>query len=144
MEEELIVSEGPVYIKFYILGQVGTLRLISLEMVSAEIRVGGDIYWRENTFSQIGRWHRDDGPAIELNNGSTFCFLHGLTHNANGPAINWGSNPPTPFHPDKKEFWIFDKKYTEKEYWKKVKNLKTIERGLNARRNHFSRGSSIY
>jgi len=31
--------------------------------------------------------HREDGPAIELDNGDKFWYFHGKIHRDNGPAI---------------------------------------------------------
>ena len=32
--------------------------------------------------------HREDGPAVEYNNGIKFWYLHGKRHRADGPAVD--------------------------------------------------------
>lgn len=36
---------------------------------------------------KYGRYHRDDGPAVEWNNGSKMWYKAGALHRADGPAI---------------------------------------------------------
>jgi hypothetical protein len=35
--------------------------------------------------------HREDGPAIEWNNGTRMWYLNGQRHRADGPAIEWST-----------------------------------------------------
>ena len=36
-----------------------------------------------------GKYHREDGPAIEYTNGTKAWYLHGERHRIGGPAIEW-------------------------------------------------------
>ena len=36
-----------------------------------------------------GKYHREDGPAIELANGAKHWYLNGKLHREDGPAIEW-------------------------------------------------------
>jgi len=42
----------------------------------------GTRYWWLN-----GKYHREDGPAIEHNNGSRYWYLNGKNHREEGPAF---------------------------------------------------------
>jgi len=44
----------------------------------------GDKYWQLNGFM-----HREDGPAIEYANGDKYWYLNGRRHRENGPAIEY-------------------------------------------------------
>ena len=39
-------------------------------------------YWKLN-----GKYHREDGPAIETANGAKYWYFHGGRHRVDGPAI---------------------------------------------------------
>ena len=41
----------------------------------------GDKHWSLN-----GKWHREDGPALEWTNGNKFWYLNGKRHREDGPA----------------------------------------------------------
>jgi len=51
-----------------------------------ECKVGedGTKYWLLN-----GKYHREDGPAIERASGSKEWFLNGLHHREDGPAVEY-------------------------------------------------------
>jgi hypothetical protein len=36
-----------------------------------------------------GKYHREDGPAIELINGEKYWYKNGLYHREDGPAVEW-------------------------------------------------------
>lgn len=42
----------------------------------------GNKVWR----NEKGKWHREDGPAIEYTNGDKEWFIDGLRHRVGGPA----------------------------------------------------------
>ena len=42
---------------------------------------GEKFWWKD------GKWHREDGPAVEYRDGSTFWYKDGLRHRLDGPAI---------------------------------------------------------
>jgi hypothetical protein len=44
----------------------------------------GDKHWSLN-----GKWHREDGPALEWTNGNKFWYLNGKRHREDGPAVEW-------------------------------------------------------
>ena len=71
-----------------------------------------DKYW----YDSDGKWHRENGPAIEWADGGKFWYKHGKRHREDGPAYEsvYGY----------KEYWLENIKYTEKEYWEKIKELK--------------------
>ena len=52
-----------------------------------EIYADGSVRW----YNADGKLHRDDGPAIEWANGTTFWFLNGEQHREDGPAIEWAN-----------------------------------------------------
>jgi len=63
----------------------------------------GNTFFRDDN----GKYHRDDGPAIILNDGSITWFKHGDRHREDGPA-----------HIDKAngiEEWYLDGDYLTKE-----------------------------
>ena len=83
-----------------------------------------------------GELHREDGPAIEWNNGAKKWFLNGKLHRVNGPAIehingilSWYHNGelhrtdgPAVIWPDGEgEFWLNGEELTEEEF-----NLKSV------------------
>ena len=63
-----------------------------------------------------GKYHREDGPAIEYSNGSKVWYRHGKWHREDGPAIEYSSG--------EKFYYLEDIHYSEEEYWKKIKELK--------------------
>lgn len=40
-----------------------------------------------NFFDEEGRLHREDGPAVTIENGIKMWFIHGVLHREDGPAI---------------------------------------------------------
>ena len=75
-----------------------------------EVRVHDNGYkeWYLN-----GKWHREDGPAIENANGSKYWYLNGKRHRENGPAVDLASGY--------KEWWLNGERLTEKEFNKRTK-----------------------
>ena len=71
----------------------------------------GDKSWYLN-----GKLHREDGPAIEYADGDKHWFLNGEYHRIDGSAIEYADG--------EKHWFLFGKKYSEEEYWKKLKELK--------------------
>jgi hypothetical protein len=45
---------------------------------------GGDKFWYLN-----GKLHREDGPAVEYTNGDKYWYLNGKLHREDGPAIEY-------------------------------------------------------
>ncbi len=52
-----------------------------------------------------GKYHREDGPAIEHNNGTKSWFINGKRHRGDGPAREWSIGT--------KEWWINGKLHRE-------------------------------
>lgn len=60
--------------------------------------------------------HRIGGPAVELANGDQQWYFYGMKHREDGPAVELDRI-------GKKEFWLFDRPYNEKEYYEELKQL---------------------
>jgi len=67
--------------------------------------------------------HREDGPAIECNNGHKRWLLNGKLHREDGPAIECSYGD--------KEWYLNNKEYSEKEYWKIINLFKNKKKVLN-------------
>ena len=52
--------------------------------------------------------HREDGPAIERDNGDKFWYIDGDLHRTDGPAIELSTGH--------KEWWVNGKRLFKKEY----------------------------
>jgi hypothetical protein len=48
---------------------------------------------------RAGKWHREDGPAIEWANGDKQWYRNGKCHREDGPAVEWA---------DGTRFWYQD------------------------------------
>ena len=72
----------------------------------------GSKVWRFN-----GELHREDGPASEWSDGSKEWHLNGKLHREDGPASEWSDGY--------KEWWLNGIKYTEEEFKRKTAYLKT-------------------
>jgi hypothetical protein len=55
-----------------------------------------------------GKYHREDGPAIEYASGHKEWYLNGKRHREDGPAVEYASGY--------KAWYLNDKKLTEKEH----------------------------
>lgn len=62
-----------------------------------------------------GKWHREDGPAIENHEGDKYWFKNGKLHRLDGPAAE--------YFDEQKEWYIDDTEYTEEEYKKILKTM---------------------
>ena len=76
----------------------------------------GSKEWYKN-----GKKHREDGPAGEYANGNRRWFKNGLEHREDGPAFEWANGD--------KEWYINDYRYTEQEYRIAIRKYK-LERIL--------------
>ena len=67
-------------------------------MITYEVKVypNGDKEWYLN-----GKWHREDGPAVEHSNGNKEWYLNGQRHREDGPACEY---------PDGDKFWYLNGK----------------------------------
>ena len=55
-----------------------------------------------------GKCHREDGPAVEWEDGTKNWWLNGKRHREDGPAIEWADGG--------KSWWLNGKKLTEAEF----------------------------
>ncbi|CAB4129610.1 hypothetical protein UFOVP116_56 [uncultured Caudovirales phage] len=53
-------------------------------MLQCHTTESGDRYWRLN-----GKYHREDGPAIEYASGAKMWYRNGRLHREDGPAVMW-------------------------------------------------------
>jgi hypothetical protein len=67
----------------------------------------GTKWWRLN-----GYLHREDGPAVENNNGYKAWYINGEKHRVDGPAVE--------FHDGRKAWYLNDKYFINKEEWFKA------------------------
>ena len=86
-------------------------------------KVNGNKYWYKN-----GKYHREDGPALELVNGDKYWCKEGKIHREDGPAIEYAignkewykegirhrENGPAVEHINGDKYW-----YKDGEFWKK-------------------------
>jgi hypothetical protein len=73
-------------------------------------------FWRLN-----GKYHREDGPAIENDNGCKTWWLNGEPHRENGPAAEFSNGT--------KGWYLNGENYTESEFKKEMakRNKPTCE-----------------
>ena len=62
-----------------------------------------------------GKYHREDGPAVERINGHKYWYINGKLHRLDGPALEWRSGT--------KYYYIEDKYCYTKEEFDKVAYL---------------------
>ena len=89
-----------------------------------------------------GKFHREDGPAIECKDGEKHWYINGKLHREGGPAIerpdgykSWYINgelhkedgPAIEFSNGIKEYWINGTQLTEEEFSNRNKKSFTIE-----------------
>jgi hypothetical protein len=78
-----------------------------------------NVYMINGPYISNGKYHREDGPAVEFSDGYKFWYLHGKLHREDGPAIDWAAS---------KEFWINGTKfYKEQDYWKEIEKRKSLK-----------------
>jgi hypothetical protein len=76
------------------------------------IDTSGNKRWRLPS----GEYHREDGPAIEWNNGDTAWYINGLCHREDGPAIEYYNGD--------KSWYINSISYTEQEHRHEIRSRK--------------------
>ena len=52
-----------------------------------------------------GKYHREDGPAIEKRNGDKWWYLNGKRHREDGPAVEWSDGYLNWFFNDECHGW---------------------------------------
>jgi len=75
---------------------------------------------RTEWFNKEGKHHREDGPAIEYNNGYKVWYLNGKHHRENGPAVEYVNG---------EKFWFLNGKKLSEEEFNNRYNGKIIEVG---------------
>ena len=93
----------------------------SFESVTKHVFGGGVEYLNDK-----GQRHREDGPAVEWNNGDKSWYLNGQIHRINGPAIEYSNGdkfwyldgkshreggPAIEYSNGGKEWWLNDKRH---------------------------------
>lgn len=101
----------------------------------------GDKRWYRD-----GKWHRDDGPAIEYANGDKCWYRDGKLHRDDGPAMEcangdkyWcrdderhrDSGPAVEFHDGRKEWWQSGTQISKEEFDRRIGKIisKAIAKG---------------
>ena len=60
-----------------------------------------------------GKYHREDGPALEYANGDKYWYKNGKFHREDGPACEYASGS---------KYWYLEgKEFTEKEFLQRKK-----------------------
>lgn len=85
-------------------------------MIKRIYGLNGCLGWIIHTNEQ-DQLHREDGPAIEYDNGAKAWYINGKRHREDGPAIILSNNQC--------EYWFDNKKYSKKE-WNKILKLKAF------------------
>lgn len=62
-------------------------------------------------YNEMGKLHREDGPAVEHNDGTKSWWINGQRHREDGPAIEWFD--------ETKSWYINGKQLTEEEFNKR-------------------------
>ena len=70
---------------------------MSYKEYTVNVYTDGRKYWCLN-----GKYHREDGPAIEYANGTKSWFLNGKCHREDGPACE---------HTDGTKYWYLTEEY---------------------------------
>ena len=78
------------------------------KIYTVEVWDNGDTFWKNDK----GEWHRENGPAIELSNGTKSWYLNGKLHRIGGPAIEWSSGS--------KEWFLNGERFPSEAEWKKA------------------------
>lgn len=72
----------------------------------------GTTYWHHN-----GVLHREDGPAVEYENGDKFWYFNGRGHRLDGPAIE--------FEDGQQSYYVYGVRYMDElTYWLAVTEWK--------------------
>jgi hypothetical protein len=96
-----------------------------------KVYANGSKFWHLN-----GKYHREDGPAIEYTDGTKFWYLNGKFHREDGPAAEYANGdkswflngkrhredgPAIEYADGEKEWFRNGKELTEKQFNKKMK-----------------------
>jgi hypothetical protein len=67
-------------------------------------------------FNEKGLLHREDGPALEYNNGDKWWYINGECHREDGPAVEYSNGT--------KEWYLNGIEYSEQDYYKEITDIK--------------------
>lgn len=127
--EEFIVSEGPIYIKFPILGKSKGITLVSLDVIYPNFNEKTNTtYWR----NLMGELHRTDGPAVECYGGSKtqIWYFNNKIHRWRGPAVEeWIKGTKFGGILYEIQWWLWGVKYSEEKYWEKIQRMEKLNEG---------------
>ncbi len=70
---------------------------------------GSKFYYKDKQMTIL---HREDGPAVEFNDGDKYWFINGKRHREDGPAVE--------FNDGDKYWYLNGKGLTEKEFLKQT------------------------
>ena len=87
-----------------LVGFINTIKYKRIEGKEYKHSLQGDIYYELN-----GQRHREDGPAIIIQDIVEMWYVKGKCHRLNGPAIEWADGT--------EEFYINGDKYEDKDEW---------------------------
>jgi len=88
-----------------------------------------------------GKWHREDGPAIEFADGNRYWYLNGQLHREDGPACEYANGsrewwlngkchredgPAIEYTNGSRQWYLNGEKYTEKEFLKKTVTVREL------------------
>ncbi len=89
---------------------------MSFKEYTVKVYVDGSKYWCLN-----GKFHREDGPAMEYANGTKYWCLNGKFHREDGPAMELANGV---------NYWYLDdKQCTEAEFKAKMAPAKEMTVG---------------
>ena len=77
-------------------------------------RVEVDSYGNRFYYNSAGKWHRENGPAVDYANGSKRWYYKGRLHRTNGPAVLWADGT--------KFWWLNGQPVTEAQFNQEVKH----------------------
>ena len=101
-------------------------------------RVEVDSYGNRFYYNSVGKWHRENGPAIVWSNGTKIWYQNGRRHRTDGAAIEWSSGTKEWYqngllhrtggaaieYADGDKWWFIDGvRLTEAEFNQTVKNV---------------------
>jgi hypothetical protein len=113
------------------------------KMNNLVVDVFGHKYW----YNEQGKFHREDGPAVEYTNGDKFWYLKDQLHRVDGPAIEYANGdkswylngkchredgPAVEWVNGNKRWYLSGKQYSEQEFNEKMKSTqKSKETKMN-------------
>jgi hypothetical protein len=74
---------------------------------------------RVQYINEQGQFHREDGPAVEWNNGNKSWYINGRLHRLDGPAIEYYNG----FNGDKR-WYLNGQKFSKEEWEQEVAKIK--------------------